>query len=265
MTKKTAHPDSTFFDYLNGKTEGPATRLIEQHLIACEECASAAAVVRAIKNEVSESNTPSAPSHHPNVSELASFFYSKSQQAMSSPVAGHVAQCLSCAEEIAQYAAGEQAASEYEVANATRAEVPAQAWEMIREWEESSFAKLKPASDVLSRELLERLPGILKAEGSHAVSAPRGAQRVPVLVISRSGDVNSIEYFEESVDSSGTLVLKHAEGSARFDKRLVHALFDAGRMEPVVISELIQSDTLRFEQVERFEELRRAGYFIIDE
>lgn len=262
MAKKSEHPDSKLFDYLNGKTEEAETGLIDEHLSACDECASAAAVVRAMKNEASESETPS--SQHPDVSELASFFYG-TLESVSSRVAGHIASCSSCAEEIAQYAAGERAASEYQVANGTRAEISAKAWEMISEWEESSFAKLKPARDVINQELLERLPRILKAERSHAASGTGDAQRVPVLVISGSGEVNSVEYFEESIDRSGARVLKHTEGSARFDQRVVHAVFDAGGKDPVVISELIQSDTLRFEQAERFEELRRAHFFIIEE
>lgn len=264
MAKKSEHPDSKLFDYLNGKTEEAETGLIAEHLSTCEECASAAAVVRAIKNEASESEATERSGQHPDVSELTSFFYS-TQEGVSSQVAGHIASCSSCAEEIAQYSAGESAASEYQVANRARGEMPAKAWELISEWEESSFAKLKPAGDVINRELLERLPRILKAERSHAVSGTGDAQRVPVLVISRSGEVNSVEYFEESIDPSGARVLKHAEGSARFDQRVVHAVYDAGGNEPVVISDLIQSDTLRFEQAEQFEELRRANFFIIEE
>jgi anti-sigma factor ChrR (cupin superfamily) len=264
MAKKSEHPESKLFDYLNGRTEEAETGLIEEHLSACDECATAAAVVRALKSEPSESDAPNVSSQHPDVSELASFFYS-TLESMSPRVAGHVASCSSCAEEIAQYAAGERAASEYQVANRTRAEMPVKTWEMIREWEESSFAKLKPTGDVINQELLERLPRILKAERRQAVSGTGDAQRVPVLVISGSGEVNSVEYFEESIDPSGARVLKHAEGSARFDKRVVHALLDVGGKEPVVISELIQSDTLRFEQAERFGELRRADFFIIEE
>ncbi|HXU07607.1 MAG TPA: zf-HC2 domain-containing protein [Blastocatellia bacterium] len=262
MAKKSEHPDSKLFDYLNGKTEEAETRFIEEHLFACDECAEGAAVVRAFKNEISDSTARS--SQHPDVSELASFFYSTSE-GVSSQVAGHVASCLSCAEEIAQYAAGERAASQYQVANRTRAEMPVKAWELISEWEESSFAKLKPAGDVINRELLERLPRILKAERHHTVSGTRDAARVPVLVISGSGEVHSVEYFEESIDPSGARVLRHTEGSASFDKRVVHALLDIEGKEPLVISELIQSDTLRFEQAERFEEVRSADFFIIEE
>jgi anti-sigma factor ChrR (cupin superfamily) len=262
MAKKSEHPDSRLFDYLNGRAEEAETRLIGEHLSECDECASAAAVVRAIKNEASEAEAPS--SQHPDVSELASFFYS-TQEGVSSQVAGHIASCSSCAEAIAQYSAAERAASEYHVANGTRAEIPAKAWDLIREWEESSFAKLKPAGDVINRELLERLPRILKAERPHAVSGTRDAARVPVLVISGSGEVHSVEYFEESIDASGARVLRHTEGSASFDKRVVHALLDIEGKEPLVISELIQSDTLRFEQAERFEEVRSADFFIIEE
>ena len=228
--------------------------------------------MRAIKNEASESEATNLSSQHPDVSELASFFYS-TLEGVSSQVAGHVASCSSCAEEIAQYAAGERAASEYQVANRTRAEMPAKAWEMISEWEESSFAKLKPAGDVINRELLTRLAGILNERNQQADGSSwknknaqlKDTQRVPVLVVSRSGEVRSIEFFERNVDSTGTTVLRHAEGSARFDNKAVHTLFDIGEENAFVVSNLIRRDTIRLEQSRSEEESRHADYVIIED
>lgn len=264
------HPDSRFFDFLNGKTDAAETRSIEEHLSGCEACKSAAALVRGIKDAIAESATIAGSDQHPAVSELASFFYDRSTEEVSSPVAVHVARCASCADAIAQYAAGERAASTAAMTAAASREVPTSAWEMIRDWEESSFAKLKPASETLSPELLNRLPRILKEHGESpdtrdAVSQPSVAERVPILVISRSGDVQSVEYFEESIEAPGTRVLRHSEGSTRFDNRVVHMLFGAGEKEAALVSEPIKSDTLRFEEIEWVQDLRRAGYFIIED
>ncbi|HSB08377.1 MAG TPA: hypothetical protein VLM38_02615 [Blastocatellia bacterium] len=270
MSKQSAHPDSKFLDYLSGKTEGTETRLIEEHLSSCDECASAAALVRAIKNTVSDPGF--APSHeHPDASELASFFYASSPQEVSSPVAKHVAHCVSCAEAMAQYAAAECAASERSAASARSGGVPAKAWEMIREWEESSFAELKPASEVLSGEFLEELSRALRSrererpELNHSVSESRTGERIPVLVVNQSGELHGVEYFEQEIDSTGARVLRHTEGSVRFDNRLVHVLLDVGENEPVLVSELIESDTLRLERASNLEGLRRVDYFIVDE
>ena len=144
--------------------------------------------------------------------------------------------------------------------------VSAQAWEMIHEWEESSFAKLKPAADVLTPELLDRLPRLLE-ERSAARKEDSGsaADRVPVLVINRSGQVSGVEYFDESIAPSGARVLRHAERSTRLDNRVVHVVFGAGEDEAAIGSELITADTLRFERIERFEGLGRPGYFILED
>lgn len=280
---KSAHPDIQLFDYLNGAAEAEAAQVIEEHLSLCEDCTSLAALVCKLKeaaasepNRESSSRASQLGSHvsreHPVTNELASFFYANSRPADSSRVAMHVALCSSCTEAIAQYARAEHIASEYEPAKAMPGEVPAKAWEMIRDWEDSSFAQLKPASEVLGEELLNRLFSLFDArtrqvsDRSHEVSRSQDAGRIPVLVVSRSGEVRGVEFFERMIDSTGVKVLKHAEGSQRFDNRLVHALLDYGEEEPVLISELIRSDTLRLEHAPREEEkLRRVSYFIIEE
>jgi len=283
MVKKRAHPDFELFEYLSGAVAGKAAQVIEAHLSVCAECASVAGSVRALKTSASGPNREGraqisdlrsqASGEHPDISVLASFFYAKSRRAETSSVASHVAQCSSCAEAIAQYARAEHAAAEYKPAKDTAGEVPAKAWEMIRDWEDSSFAKLKPATEVLSQKLLTRLARTLNERAQEVRELSRsqnlhqteGAERVPVLVVSRSGEVRSVEFFEQVVDSTGARVLRHAEGSARFDNKPLHTLFDFGEKDPFVVSNMIRRDTIRLQETRLEEESRRADYIIIED
>jgi hypothetical protein len=276
MVKKSEHPDIQLFDYLRGAVDPQTARLIETHLSICDDCSSVAAIVRLLKESASEpqnenrsqiSNLKSGKSEaHPAVSDLASFFYGTSRRADRSRVAAHVALCQSCTAEVAEYARGDRAAHEYKVAKATQGAVPATAWEMIHDWEGSSFAKLKPASEVLGQELLTRLSRLLADREVRSDVGRFKDELVPVLIVSRSGDVRSTEFFERVVDSTGTSILKHAEGSERFDNKPVHVLLDFGEKEPVVASALIRSDTIRLQQSTGTErQPRRADYFIIED
>jgi len=275
MRRKPRHPNVPLFEYLGGSIEPGARQKTEEHLAECEECASVAALVRALKtgrpkeSQISET--------HPDVSELAGFFYAKSPRRDNARVAAHVALCRSCAEEIAQYACAEYAASGYEAAKAAAGEVPAKAWEMIRDWEDSSFAKFKPAREVLGKDMLTRLSALLKDRepelrrmrrnvlGSYASAGAR-PQQVPVIVVSRSGEVRSVEVFDQLVDSSGATVLRHAEGSQRFDNKAVHLLLDFGEKEPLVVSNLIRRDTICLEETMLPEkEYRRKDFVIIED
>jgi hypothetical protein len=287
MVKKSAHPDIKLFEYLSGGLDTKAAQVIDAHLSVCAECASLAGLVRRLKAPASEPNPEGGyqisdlksqtSGEHPDISELASFFYAKSRRAESSGVASHVAHCSSCGEAIAQYARAEHAAAEYKPAKDTAGEVPAKAWEMIRDWEDSSFAKLKPATEVLSQELLTRLARILneRTQGvremgeevsrSQNIHRTEDAGRVPVFVVSRSGEVRSVEFFEQVVDSTGARVLRHAEGSARFDNKPLHALFDFGENDSFVVSNIIHRDTIRLHDTRAEEESRRADYIIIED
>jgi hypothetical protein len=184
-------------------------------------------------------------------------------------VAAHVALCSSCGDAIAQYANGEHAAVEYKSVNEAAGEVPAKAWEMIRDWEDSSFAKVKLASEVLGQELLDRLSGLLNEREvrdlESGTSRKQNRERVPVLIVSSSGEVRSVEFFEKEVDSTGASALRHSEGSARFDNKPVHALFGFGEKEPLVVSNLVRRDTVRLEQAQPDEESHRADYIIIED
>jgi anti-sigma factor RsiW len=182
MANKSAHPDIQLFDYLSGAIDGARGRVVEDHLSECADCALVVDVVRALKvkagtllkdraggaqvsaNLKSQTDDESAAPDsiagtgepHPDVSELADFFYSRSLRARHRAVAAHVATCRSCVSEIAEYARAERAASQYD-STASKGEVPEAAWQMIRDWEESSFAKTKAPSGPLSAEMLAKL------------------------------------------------------------------------------------------------------------
>jgi hypothetical protein len=250
VKKKSAHPDSQLFGGASTlparptQTSNPKTQISEEHL---------------------------------SVSELASFVYSKSPRTSNRAAAAHVAQCLSCAEEIAEYARAERAAREYNPAQVAGGEVPATAWEMIREWEESSFAKPKPATETLGHEMLAKLFNLLSEQKDWLRKARRSITGqaagedetpniVPVIVVDRSGQFRGVEMFEKVTDAQGESVLKHAEKSERFDKKPVHALLDFGEKDPVVVTDRINHDTVRIQQASSPDaKLRRADYFIIED
>jgi hypothetical protein len=273
MVKKTAHPESELFDYLNGSLQGNTVEVIDAHLAECDDCASVARLVRTLKESVPVHPDKSPDStqqtqlvgEHPDLRELASFFYARSRRPEHSSVAAHVARCGTCGEAIAQYARGEQLAAEYKPASVPAGEVPAAAWEMIRDWEESSFAKAKLASDVLSHELLTRLARVLNEQGEPDAAAPQDAERVPVLIVSRSGEVHSVEFFEKGVDAEGTRILRHPEGSGRFDDKPFFALFGIGGQDSFVVSNPIRRDTIRLEKAPAEGESLRADYIIIED
>src|SRR6185295_7743474 len=168
MARKSAHPDRKLFDYLNGAISDGERQQVEQHLAQCADCAAVADLVRSLKDQAQENREPAlsssdtashrAQDEHPEVAALASFFYNQSPRKRDQRVAAHVAQCRRCAAEMAMYAQAEAAAIAYEPTAAAEADaVPAAAWEMIREWEESAFAHPKPASEAAGHELLEKL------------------------------------------------------------------------------------------------------------
>lgn len=271
MSKKQTHPDIELFDFLNGAVEDNAAKVIEAHLSTCEECASIASLVRALKESASERTNEDryqVSGNHPNISTLASFYYKQSKLAETAGVRSHVAFCSSCAEAISEYARAERAAAQCTLVREAAREVPPKAWELIQDWEESSFGRLKPANEVLGQDLLDRLSGLLNKAEIHEERPPdrsKNAERVPVLIVSSSGEVRSLEYFDKTVDPTGARVLRHAEGSERFDNKPVHALFDIGDNRPFVISNVIRRDSVHLEPLRPGEESRRADYIIIED
>ena len=276
VVKKSAHPDGQLFDYLSGALDAQSRPSVEEHLSECADCRVVRDLVRALKSQ-SQNLKSQISDEHLSVSEIASLFYSKSSSARGRAASAHVARCQSCAEEIRQYARAENAASSYNPARVAKGEVPAAVWEMIREWEESSFAKPKPASPRISQEMLAKLFKLLSEQkdwlpnAQHTATAQTSGEGetpnlVPVIVVDRSGQLRSVEMFERVSDTGGESILKHAQSSERFDKKPVHALLDFGEESRVVVSDRINHDTVRLQQASRPDaKLRRADYFIIED
>lgn len=281
MARKSAHPDKKLFDYLNGAMSDDARRQVEQHLSECADCAAIADLVRALKREAADARaipsatpepsaratqhtSPDTFSDHPDVAALAAFFYNRSPRQRDGQVAAHVARCRDCAAEIAQYAQAERAAAAYEPVAAEAAAVPAAAWEMIREWEESAFARPKSESDAASHELLQKLTTALREQRRQADLAAND-DAVPVTVIDREGHVRGVEMFKQETDAHGANVLRHAEASEQFDAKPVHVLLDFGDENHVIMSERIERDTLRVKQPARRTQPLRTDYFIIED
>ena len=274
MGKKSAHPEFKLFEYLNGKLDQKAAQVIDAHLSGCDDCASVARLIRELKEAAREENLLSSVKSqtygdHPDLSELASFFYAGARSRKSGNVAAHVALCGFCGEAIAQYARAENVAAVYNPVAVAAGSVPAAAWDMIRDWEDSSFAKAKPASEVLGPELLTRLARNLDEQQlrklARDTSTAKDVERVPVLIVSSSGDIRSVEFFEKEFDSTGASVLKHSEGSARFDNKALLALFGFGETDSFVVLTPIRRDTIRLERARPEEESLRADYIIIED
>jgi|SRR6185503_19943706 len=280
MGKKSTHPEFRLFEYLNDKLDQKAAQVIDAHLSGCVDCASVARLIRELKEAAREQNLGGPPrdislksqtsAEHPDLSELAAFFYAGERSRKSGKVAAHVALCCSCGDAIAQYARAEHAAAVYNPAAVAAGEVPASAWEMIRDWEDSSFAKAKPASEVLGPELLTRLARTLDEQQPRKLtrdttSTAKDVERVPVLIVSSSGEIRGIEFFEKELDSTGISVLRHPEGSARFDNKALLALFGSGETDSFVVLNPIRRDTIRLERVRPEEEMLRADFIIIED
>ena len=273
MARKAAHPDKQLFDYLSGALDAPSAEEIEKHLATCFDCARAAELVQALKSTPRRegSATPESDNEHPDAGQIAALFYGTAVGATPADTAAHVAMCQSCAMEISEYARAEAAASVYKPGQQVRGAVPAAAWEMIREWEESSFAKLKPESEMIGQELLSKLFGLLSerkdwlrepsrrtADSSAGKSQLEG---VPVVVVDRSGELRRVEIFEKVTDATGADVLRHAEQSQRFDDKTVYVLHETGGRQRVA-SYRISTGSIRLEEASAEE---TADYFIIED
>jgi hypothetical protein len=272
MAKKSTHPGRQLFDHLSGRLDERAGRAVEDHLSDCADCQSVAGAVGALKNDAA----PSAK--HPGVSGLASFFYGKLSRESSAATAAHVALCRSCADELSEYARIERAASEYDAASAEAGKVSAAAWELILDWENSSYGQPRAESDVVSREMLLKLSRLLSERQEmlrhigQEVAARRtteGARRpdlVPVVVVDKEGVFKGVEMFEKTTDPQGDSTFEHADRSERFDNKLLYALLDFGGQAPVIVSDIIRHNSTRLRQVARPDaELRHADYFIIED
>ena len=277
MSKKSVHTDNSVFDYMSGVLDAERARAFEQHLQSCTDCASVADIFSAMKSGIPDLKSQIADDH-PNVNELAKFFYS-TPRAASRATAAHVAGCQSCAAELAEYARAERAASSYNPVRVAKADIPAKAWDMIREWEESSSARLKPLSRAARQEvfaelaeLLSRRKDELREMAREQVARdfdkafPEKLELVPVIIVDRAGQFRGVEMFERVPGPRGASVLKQIEKTNRFDKKPFQAFLDFGEQSYVVVSDLVRRDTVRLQHVTHPDrQLRDTDYFIIDE
>jgi len=213
MTGEVPHPDTELFDLLNGRLGSEQVRAVQEHLAACADCSSIAAAVQTLKRAAGEGEKSETPpegettndggssnteaSSHPDVHDLACFFYGRPDDPANRATAAHVAICTDCSGMIGEYARAEQAASRYSPAETARGRVPETAWKIIEEWENSSFAKLRPAGELEGCELREELVKLLREKGAditeaahHALKAARGVDAlrdlVPVIILNRT-------------------------------------------------------------------------------
>lgn len=247
------------FEFLGGRLDSSAAEAVQEHLTHCVECTLLVESLRRMKSLVSMQSSIAVS--HPPVGDLASFFYES--RAQSASVAAHVAQCPDCAEELSNYARAEAAVLRSNKAAApSAAQVPANAWEMIKDWEDSVFAK--PKEDVAASDLLEKLSALrdslVERPGDWKTEA-EGPGQIEVAVIDRSGKVQAIELFDEI--SGG---FKHADESRRYDEKLVHALFEFGQGQSYVVSDRVRGDRIELtqEMPSRTRPLS-ASYFIVDD
>jgi hypothetical protein len=256
--KKSPHPDRKLFEYAAGILEQGTVAKIEDHLSECPECKLFSQSLLAIRSWSRRS-----ADSHPSVGELASFFHASSK-ARRSPVAAHLATCSSCAEEVAQYATGESAAARYQVSAKAAGEVPAAAWDLIRDWEDSAFAQPKDESQIASGELLSRLTELLRSQHERPTTkehpdAESGLEAV--TVIDRSGTFRAVELFQRVAGG-----LRHTKESDRYDNKPVHALLDFGGGELIVLSDKVRGDRIELRQeAYKDKDLLRADYFIVED
>lgn len=267
---KTQHPDSKLFDYLGGHLDEANRHAVEAHLASCGECTETAKIVRLMKEA-----KPQTPSAHPDVSQLAEFFYSKSPSARHQVTAAHVAVCQSCADAISEYARAEYAACKYDPSSVKRGAVPESAWQMIREWEESVYARPKVENRVSSQTMLVKLAEVLSRRKdeleqlSHQVRESGGFKHedtVSVIIVDKLARLRGVAIFEKTTTHEGESLLKPVEETGRFDNKPFHVLLDFGEDNLVMVSDVVRHDTIRLQRITRANtNLRRVDFFIVEE
>jgi hypothetical protein len=190
----------------------------------------------------------------PTISELAAFFYGKTDDAS---IARKVALHDDARDEIALYARAEHDAVQYQPCKEV-AQIPAQAWEMIHRWEENEFAKPKLQTNILNQESLRQLAKVL-VEREDLKSQTISHRHITVVIVNTAGEIRGFEKFEKSETTTG-ITLKHAEQSARFADRELHAVSNQGGKEYEIASYKIERDRVRLGKL-----AHRADYFIIED
>ena len=124
--------------------------------------------------------------------------------------------------------------------------------------EENEIAKTKNQTNAISQDSLRRLAKVL-AEREEVKGQFVSHRHIMVVVMNREGEIRGFEKFEKSETASG-ITLKHAEQSARFADRELHAVSDQGGKEYEIASFKIERDRVRLGKL-----APRADYFIIED
>lgn len=290
MRRDSSHPEVELLDYISGAADPETGRTVEAHISNCPECSTVASVVRALRDGAQERHRRQPTerreaadreidalmtedrARHPDLGELASFFYGESVDQRRGLVAAHVALCPECTEAIAIYSRAEQAAKQ---AGATRVEpVPQKSWDLIRDWEDSSFARPKAPEEVLSQETLTRLLGLMREHNDElreiVVTQTRGTSPtpdlVPVLVVDDRGDFRRVEMFEKTRAAEDAYLFEHMEKSEQFNSRSLHAVLELNSGEVAIVSERIHHyKTLLQYPGQAGAGVRNTGYFIFED
>jgi hypothetical protein len=220
-----------------------------------------------LKAQADTLNAETSATAHPDTDELAAFFYGKSHKPTT---AAHLAACQNCAEEITLYRQSEQAATDFKPNQKTAGKIPAKAWQMIRDWQDNSFARPKPHSETVSAEMLTKFSRLIASrkefKPERKAVSKAAPNQVPVIVLNREGDFRGIEMFEKSESKSGEVTLKHLDQSGRFDKKELHALLSQDSKKYDVESFTIERNKVRVGKMVTRESVRfRAKYFIIED
>jgi hypothetical protein len=156
-----------------------------------------------------------------------------------------------------------------------KAAVPESAWEMIREWEESDFARPKIENRESSQTMLVKLAEVLshrKDELEQLAQEIRESGRfkheetVSVIIIDKLARFRSVTLFEKTTTREGESLLKPVEESGRFDNKPFHVLLDFGEDNLVMVSDIVRHDTIRLQRITRANtSLKRADFFIVEE
>lgn len=249
--------DNELFDSLSGRLDPVRAGQFDAHLSECDECSLVASLIRQVKSEsrniaaaravVSESKLEQEDqSHHPSVGELADLFYETRPLANQQEVAAHVAICAECSDLLSQHATAAAVALVYEPGE--KAEAPEAAWELIREWEESSFAEPRAVEYRHTSEMAEHMLQLFeekRAEIRQAISGQAGgADLMPVVIVDKAGTYRRVELFRDASQTADALRLQHTEGSTRFHGGLLHAVLVSTAGGYSLSSARIQNDSV---------------------
>ncbi|MEW6210428.1 MAG: zf-HC2 domain-containing protein [Acidobacteriota bacterium] len=257
----TEHPDAKLLDYVGGHLDEEDRRTVEAHLSSCRDCAETVNVVRHLRE-----SKPHASTSHPDISQLAEFFYNPAPRP--SAIAAHVALCQSCADAISEYARAECAAGEYYPSSWPKGAVPDAAWQTIREWEESVYASPRMENRE-SEKMLVKLAEMLsrsKEEIDQLSSQQSGEDLVSVIIVDKLARLRGVALFEKTTTSEGESLLRPVEESGRFDNKPFHVLLDFGEDQIVMVSDIVRHDTIRLQRITRANtSLKRVDFFIVEE